>query len=121
MRGLPWLLLGLATAAGIQWVAPRMPVGAGSLEILLTAVSLVATPLALGWLAWLGTQRSTGWAIAWGAGLLVPYVNLVLVSLFARRYWREGARAPVLLLVGASVGETWVLLRLLSPPLPFVV
>lgn len=121
LKALPWLLFGLATAAGVYWLAPQMPMGAGRLEILLAALSIAAPPVALGWLAWLGAQRSTGWAVAWGAGLLIPYVNLVLVSLFARRYWRQGARAPVLLLIGSTLAQSWVLLRLISPSLPFLV
>ena len=33
----------------------------------------------------------------WGFALLVPYVNVIAASYYARRYWGQGARAPALL------------------------
>jgi hypothetical protein len=50
--------------------------------------------------------------------MLVPYVNLLAASSFARRYWNEGARAPALLGIAGFVGQTIASLRLLLPELP---
>ena len=40
------------------------------------------------------------------ATALIPYVNFVVASVYARRYWGEGARKPALLALNAHATET---------------
>ena len=44
-------------------------------------------------------------------------MNFVVGSIFARRYWSEGARAPALLAIAGMVGQTLATLRMLAPGL----
>jgi hypothetical protein len=114
---IPWLGFGLATAAAVVWLGPSLPSGNGRLDLLLASAGLAGLWTAVAWLAWLGASRSTGWAIAWGICLWIPYVNLVLASLYARRYWSDGARSPALLGMAAMAVQSIVALRLLQAPL----
>jgi hypothetical protein len=44
-------------------------------------------------------------------------VNFVAGSMFARRYWHRGARAPALLALAGMIGETVVTLHAFAPNL----
>ena len=56
-----------------------------------------------------------------GLAALVPYLNLILATAFARRYWRQGARAPSLLGLMGLLGQTVFSVRLLFPVGPVLV
>jgi hypothetical protein len=120
-RHLPWLALGLLTAATLRLVAPSLPPTTGRADLLLFAASFAALWTALGWLACQGLLRSTPWAVAWGACVWIPYANFLIASIYARRYWREGARTPALLGLAATLGQAVAALRLLEPALPVLV
>jgi hypothetical protein len=94
--------------------------GARPLDLLLLGASLGALVTAGLWLWILATRRSLGWGVAFSVALLIPYVNFVVASVYARRYWSEGGRAPALLALLAMVGETVASFRVflpnLSPP-----
>ena len=91
--------------------------GARSLDLLLLGASLGALVTAGVWLWLLALRRSAGWGLLFTAALLIPYVNFVVASVYARRYWREGARAPALLALVAMVVETIATLRVFLPNL----
>jgi hypothetical protein len=116
----PWLAFGLLTAASVRVLGESLPPGTGPVDLLLLAASLSGMGTALVWLACQGVARSTAWAVAWGACIWIPYVNLGIASVYARRYWRDGARAPSLLGIAGILGQTAASLRLLGqtpPPL----
>jgi hypothetical protein len=83
-------------------------------DLLLMACSLSALLTSLIWFFVLALGRGALWSIA----MLIPYVNLLAASSFARRYWNEGARAPALLAIAGMIGETIAALRLLIPATP---
>jgi len=83
-------------------------------DLLLMACSLSALLTSLIWFFVLALGRGALWSIA----MLIPYVNLLAASSFARRYWNEGARAPALLAIAGMIGETIASLRLLIPATP---
>jgi hypothetical protein len=89
--------------------------GARPLDLLLLGASLGALLTAALWLWILALRRSVGWGLLFSAALLVPYVNFVVASVYARRYWSEGARAPALLALVAMAGETVASLRVFLP------
>ncbi len=89
--------------------------GARPFDLLLLGASLGALITAALWLWILASRRSLGWGLLFTAVLLIPYVNFVVASVYARRYWREGARAPALLALVAMVGETIASLRVFLP------
>ncbi len=94
--------------------------GLGRLDLLLLASSLGAVLTAGLWITLLGLRRSTGWALALCGAIWIPYVNFVIASIYARRYWSEGARTPALLAIAGMIGQTLASLRLLfagQPPL----
>ncbi len=109
-----WLLIlvfGLVTSALIRgFDFPALP----RLDLLGLAAGSAALLTALVWFFALGLQRSP----LWGLAFLVPYVNLMAASYYARWYWKEGARAPALLALAGMVVQTIASLRVLSPPLP---
>jgi hypothetical protein len=117
----PWLALGLLTAVSVRVLGASLPSATGRLDLLLLAASLSGMGTALVWLACQGAARSTAWAVAWGACIWIPYVNLAIASLYARHYWSDGARAPALLGIAAMLGQTAASLRLLEPALPTLV
>jgi hypothetical protein len=121
LRSLPWLALGLLTAAALRLLAPTLPPETPRADLLLLAASFAALWTALGWLACQGALRSTRWAVAWGICFWLPYANLVIASIYARRYWGDGARTPALLGIAAMVGQTVATLRMLGPALPTLV
>ena len=88
--------------------------GVAALDLLVLATSFGAILTALLWFFVLALRRGPWWSLA----MLVPYVNLLAASSFARRYWNEGARAPALLGIAGFVGQTIASLRLLLPELP---
>ena len=88
--------------------------GIASVDLLVLATSLGAILTALLWFFLLALRRGPLWSLA----MLVPYVNLIAASSFARRYWNEGARGPALLGIAGFVGQTIASLRLLMPQLP---
>ncbi|MBW2279948.1 MAG: hypothetical protein JRG76_03715 [Deltaproteobacteria bacterium] len=88
--------------------------GVRSADLLLLATGFGALLTALLWFFLLALRRGPFWSLA----MLVPYVNLLAASSFARRYWNEGARGPAILGLLGITGETIASLRLLVPPLP---
>jgi hypothetical protein len=85
----------------------------GRLDLLLNASSLAMLATALVWFFLLALRRGA----LWWLGMLVPYVNLLVASSFARRYWSDGARAPALLALLGMVLQTVAAVRMLSFPL----
>jgi hypothetical protein len=85
----------------------------GRLDLLLNASSLAMLATALVWFFLLALRRGA----LWWLGMLVPYVNLLVASSFARRYWSDGARAPALLALLGMLLQTLVAVRLLTLPL----
>jgi hypothetical protein len=89
--------------------------GARPLDLLLLSASLGALVTAGLWLWILATRRSVGWGVLFSLALLIPYVNFVVASLYARRYWSEGGRAPALLGLVALAGQTVASFRVFLP------
>ena len=105
------LVFGATSAALIRLMdGPLIP----RLELLGLATGSAAVITALVWFAILGARRDALWVLA----MLIPYVNLVAASSYARRYWSQGARAPALLGLAGIVVQTAASLRLLVPALP---
>jgi multisubunit Na+/H+ antiporter MnhB subunit len=88
--------------------------GVAALDLLVLATSFGAILTALLWFFVLALPRGPWWSLA----MLVPYVNLLAASSFARRYWNEGARGPALLGIAGFVGQAIASFRLLLPELP---
>lgn len=88
--------------------------GVAGADLLLLATGFGAILTAMLWFFLLALPRGTLWSLA----MLVPYVNLLAASSFARRYWNEGARAPAVLGMLGIAGQTIASLRLLIPQLP---
>ncbi len=118
----PWkavlvLAFGASTSLLIGYFAE---LGARPFDLLLLAGSLGAIVTAGLWLWILAARRSLAWGLAFTALVWVPYLNFVIASVYARRFWSEGARAPALLALGAMLVETVATLRIflldLSPP-----
>ena len=84
------------------------------MDLLGAAAGSGALLTALAWFLALGLRRGP----LWGVAMLIPYVNLMAASWFARRYWEQGARAPALLAIGGLLVQTVASYRLLLPPLP---
>lgn len=84
-------------------------------DLLLLSASLGALVTAGLWLWFVAAHLSRGWSWAFALTLWIPYVNFVVASVFARRYWGQGARAPALLALAGIAGETLATLRLFSP------
>ncbi len=103
---------GLATSGVIVALAE---LGARPLDLLLLGASLGALVTSGLWLWILATRRSVGWALVFSVALLIPYVNFVVASIYARRYWSEGARAPALLALVAMAVQTLASLRVFLP------
>lgn len=91
--------------------------GARPLDILLLAASLGAMLTAGLWLWILALRRSLAWGLLFTVALPIPYLNFVVASVYARRYWVDGARRPALLAVAAMVVQTVASLRVFSPNL----
>lgn len=89
----------------------------GALDLLLLSASLGALATAGLWLWILAARTSRNWALAFALGIWIPYVNLVIASIFARRHWSEGARTPALLAIAGMVGQTIASVRMLAPGL----
>jgi hypothetical protein len=88
-----------------------------AVDLLLLSASLGALATAGLWLWILATRRGTAWAVGFSLAIWIPYVNFVVGSIFARRYWSEGARAPALLALAGMFGQTLATLRMLAPGL----
>ncbi len=88
--------------------------GVAAFDLLVLATSFGAILTALLWFFVLALRRGPWWSLA----MLVPYVNLLAASSFARRYWNEGARGPAVLGIVGFVGQTIASVRLLLPELP---
>jgi hypothetical protein len=95
--------------------------GVSRADLLLLATSSGTVVAALFWLFLLALGSSRTWLWVMGLGIWVPYVNLVLASVFARRHWDTGARTPALLGIAGLTGQTLASLRLLLPVLPSLV
>jgi hypothetical protein len=108
------LAFGVVTSLLIGWLAE---LGARPFDLLLLAGSLGALITAGLWLWMLAARRSLGWGLLFAATCWVPYLNFVVASIYARRYWSEGARAPALLALLAMVVETVATFRVFLPDL----
>ena len=112
----PWqalLLLAFGVSTALLIIALG-GAGARTLDLLLLGASLGALLTAGLWLWILAARRSFGWGLLFTATALIPYVNFVVASVYARRYWAEGARKPGLLALAAIVVQTIASLRLLA-------
>jgi hypothetical protein len=87
----------------------------GAIDLLLLSASLGALVTSGLWLWILAAQVSTRWAVGFTLAIWIPYVNFVVGSIFARRYWSQGARAPALLAIAGMAGQTLATLRMLAP------
>ena len=101
-RALLLLVFGLATTLVIQ-LMDGTPTDRG--DLLLFAASSGALITALAWVLLLALASGSGWALAMGLGIWIPYLNLVLASIFVRRNWNRGGRAPGLLGMLAMLGQ----------------
>lgn len=106
------LAFGVATS-GFVFLFGRDPMPVA--DLLLLSGSLAALVTAGLWLWIIAASHSRGWSLAFALTFWIPYVNFVVASLFARRYWSQGARAPGLLALAGIVGQTIASLRLLAP------
>ena len=106
------LAFGAATAGFVLFIG-REPVA--TINLLLMSGSLGAIATAGLWLWILAASHSRGWNLAFALTFWIPYVNFVVASLFARRYWAAGARAPALLAIAGMLGQTLATLRFLAP------
>ncbi len=114
-RALLLLLFGVSTAAVIRLA---VDVQFGRPDLLLFAAGAGAIITALAWVLLLALARSTAWAIVMGLGVWIPYLNLVLATVFVRRYWSQGGRGPALLGLAGMLGQTLAAsIRLLLPTL----
>jgi hypothetical protein len=86
-------------------------------DVLLMSASLGALVTAGLWLWILAARCSRNWGLAFALTIWIPYVNFVVASIFARRYWNQGARAPALLGLAAMVGQTLATVRMFAPGL----
>ena len=117
-RALLWLLFGVSTSIFIHMFDARG--GMSRFDLLLWGGSLGALLTAGAWIIGLGVRRSRGWAIAMVAGMWIPYINFVIASIYARRYWHEDARSPGLIALSALVVQFFASVRMLfqtQPPL----
>jgi len=115
-RWLPVLLAVFGVSTSLL-IVEMGDLGARPLDLLLLGASLGALVTAGIWLWILALRRSVGWGLLFTAVLLIPYVNFVVASVYARRYWSEGARAPALVALAAMVVQTIATLRVFSPGL----
>jgi len=106
------LAFGALTAGSIVFFASD---SVGSADLLLLAVSLGALGTAAVWLWTVAARNRSRWSLALAILLWIPYVNFVAASLFARRYWTRGARAPALLALCGMVGQALATFRMLAP------
>lgn len=106
------LAFGVATS-GFVFLFGRDPMPVG--DLLLLSTSLGALVTAGLWLWIIAASHSRGWNLAFALTFWIPYVNFVVASLCARRYWSQGARAPALLAIAGIVGQTLASIRLLAP------
>lgn len=114
-RALLILLFGVATTGIVRLVAGP---GVSRLDLLLFAASSGAVVTTIGWVLMLALRRGRAWGLAMLLGAWVPYLNLVLSSIYVRRYWREDGRGPGLLGMVGLLGQTLASLRLLFPSAP---
>lgn len=114
-RVLLLLVFGLSTTGVIE-IAADAPLGRA--DLLLFAGSFGAIVTALAWILMLALARSRAWAITMALGVWIPYVNLILASVFARRYWGQGGRTPALLGLAGVLGQAVASIRFLLPALP---
>jgi len=91
--------------------------GTPLVDVLLMSASLGTLVTAGLWLWLVAARLSRNWAVAFALTFWIPYVNFVVASLFARRYWEKGARAPALLAILGMIGQTLATLRLFVPDL----
>ncbi len=107
-----YLLFGAATSGFVLFFGDS---DLGLVDLLLVAGSLGALVTAGLWLWMIAAHHSRGWSYAFAFTIWIPYVNFVVASIFARRYWHLGARAPALLAIAGMVGQTIASLRMLAP------
>ena len=74
-------------------------------DALLLASSFAAFLISILWIALLALRRSRGWAIAMWVGMWLPYINLLIAGEYSRRYWRQDAGGPTLLVIAATLAQ----------------
>ena len=105
-----WLLFAGSTIAALNGLEFGT---APALDRLLAALGVSLLLTSLGWFFVLALQCGVLWSIA----MLIPYVNLIAISWFARRYWAVGARAPALVALCSLLAQLALLLRwAVDPP-----
>jgi len=104
-----WLLFGVSSIGTLQLYVPsELPL----LDRALMTFGLSLVITSMGWFFLLALRCSVLWSIA----MLIPYINLIAISMFARRYWTRGARLPALLVLGATLAQLALMLRWLFLP-----
>ena len=109
-----WVLMAIFGAATVLLIDALDTPGRPRLDLFGLAAGFSAIITALAWFFVLGVQRSA----LWGLAMLIPYVNLIAASYYARWYWSDGARAPALLGLAGIAAQTVASLHLLNPSLP---
>ncbi len=112
MSALRVLVFGLVAVALVATSDAVLPFSATRLDILLHATSGAALFTALVWYFAQGLRSGPGWALAWLLLVWIPYVNVILAAIFARRHWNQGARAPTYLALAGVLGQLALLARL---------
>jgi hypothetical protein len=109
-RWLLWLLFAGSTIAALNGLELA---SAPVFDRLLAALGVSLLLTSIGWFFVLALQCGLLWSIA----MLIPYVNLIAISWFARRYWTVGAREPALVALGSVLAQLLLLFRwALDPP-----
>ncbi|MFQ5514194.1 MAG: hypothetical protein ACE5FG_07100 [Myxococcota bacterium] len=115
------ILLGVFALTAVGIIELGGSQGLARVPLLVFALSSGALLSSLLWLVLLALRLSRGWAVALLLSLPVPYLGLVLASIFARRHWTQGARTPALLAVASLLGQSIASAGLLVPALPTLV
>jgi len=106
------LIFGASTAIFV-YVFGREP--SALVDLLLLCASLGALVTAGIWLWIVAASHSRRWGLTFACTIWIPYVNFLVASWFARRYWSAGARAPALLAIAGMFGQSLATLRLFAP------
>ena len=122
-HGARWILVAVFTALSVLAIRNFDTPFLRRFDLLILALSTAAVLTSLVWFFLLGvhsyrqgSRRHGLWALAF----LVPYVNLIAASYYARLYWKQGARAPALLAIAGILAQAAISIRALSPPLPLL-
>ena len=103
-----WAVM-LTFGGGTSWMILSAEPGANRADLLLFATGVGCIFSAFLWFFCIAIQRSLVWSLI----LLVPFLNTLVLPVFVRHYWREGARVPAFLALGGVAGELTGALRLI--------